>query len=74
MPTYGYECPRCRESFEVRASIREKEAGLAPACPHCGATGARQVLTGAFVMGSRRGNDPTRRPACGPGGPAGCCG
>lgn len=74
MPIYVYECPRCQDSFEVRASIREKAAGLDPACPRCSAKGARQILTGAFVIGSARGIGPARRPACGPGGPGECCG
>lgn len=74
MPTYVYECLRCQDTFEVRASIGEKAAGLAPTCPRCGAKSARQLLTGAFVIGSSRGLDPIRRSACGPGGPGGCCG
>ena len=36
MPLYEYQCQACEEVFEVRASIREKEAGLVLVCPKCG--------------------------------------
>jgi len=35
MPIYDFQCKQCNEVFEVRATIREKEAGLAPGCPNC---------------------------------------
>ena len=40
MPLYEYQCQACEEVFEVRASIKEKEAGLVLVCPKCGSQNA----------------------------------
>ena len=69
MPTYEFMCPKCCTRFDVFASMAEKERGIEPACPKCGATGARQVFSGVNVLGTRRGNAP---PCC-PGLSTGCC-
>jgi len=77
MPTYVFQCLDCQESFDVRASMREKEAGLAPECPRCNGPHVRQLITGTFVVGSNRPPNPlpTTGRGCWGGGPgSGCCG
>lgn len=32
MPLYDYQCKKCQSAFEVRATFKEKEAGLEPEC------------------------------------------
>ena len=70
MPLYEYECKHCSAVFEVRATFREKESGLDPACPQCGKRGARQVLSSGVML--LRGRDSSS--ACGPNTGPGCCG
>lgn len=64
LPTYGYVCTACGDATEVRATIREKQAGLAPRCATCGGTDVRRTFAPPAVLG--------RHPAA-TGGPA-CCG
>jgi putative FmdB family regulatory protein len=45
MPLYDFQCEYCDEVFEVRASIRDKEAGLKLECPKCHRQKTRQVIT-----------------------------
>ncbi len=64
MPLYDFRCEACGKVFEIRATIKQKEAGLEPECPQCHAHAARQVITaGLMVHGSGS-----------PSGPASCCG
>ncbi|MPZ87084.1 MAG: zinc ribbon domain-containing protein [Nitriliruptorales bacterium] len=69
MPIYAYACRACSERLELRASIAEKEAGLAPTCPACGSTPMRQLLT---TFATRSSGDP--QPASSAPAGAGCCG
>ncbi len=65
MPLYDFRCEQCGKVFEIRATIKQKEAGLEPECPQCHAYAARQVITaGLMVHGSTGGTS----------GPASCCG
>ncbi len=70
MPLYDYQCQACGKVFEVRATIKEKEAGLKPVCPKCGRHAVRQKL--ATVRTLRGGNDFSP-PTCGPQAGPGCC-
>ena len=54
MPFYAFQCEQCGEAFDVRASIKEKEAGLKPECPKCHHKKTRQVITAGLVI---RGSD-----------------
>jgi putative FmdB family regulatory protein len=36
MPVYDFKCGRCSCLMSINATLQEKEAGLAPVCPHCG--------------------------------------
>jgi putative FmdB family regulatory protein len=49
MPVYEYQCESCSKKFDIIATLAEKEAGLNPQCPKCGAARARQVL-GRFTL------------------------
>jgi len=71
MPVYDYGCKECGEVFEVRASIKEREAGLVLECPKCGSHDARQRLTLPSVL---LGGMVSPTPGCGPRPSSGCCG
>lgn len=72
MPLYDYRCMQCEALFEVRASFKEKEAGLQPECPKCHSPETRQLLTAGLVI---RGSDgrSAGAPACRPDLGPGCC-
>ena len=48
MPIFEYECSGCRERFELLVSGAE-ESGRA--CPRCGGTRLRRLLSSFAVMG-----------------------
>lgn len=72
MPLYNYQCEQCFEVFEVRATFKEKEAGLEPECPNCHSQETRQMITAGLVL---RGSDGASLslPGCGPNAGPGCC-
>ncbi len=72
MPYYAYHCEQCGETFEVRATFKEKEAGLEPECPKCHAHEARQLLTAGLILRGGSG-DGASLSGCGPDAGPGCC-
>jgi putative FmdB family regulatory protein len=72
MPFYDFRCAQCGSIFEIRASFKEKEAGLEPECPECHSHETRQEISSALVL---RGSDggAFSMPACGPSAGPGCC-
>lgn len=73
MPLYDFHCEPCATKFEVRASIKEKQAGLQPECPTCHSSAVRQIVTAGLVLhGSDGGSLSLASPACGCG--SGGCG
>ncbi|RMF06223.1 MAG: zinc ribbon domain-containing protein [Candidatus Neomarinimicrobiota bacterium] len=66
MPTYEYICLECGTRLEVRASLREKEAGLEVTCPRCESENTAQVF-GNFAVGTSSGERRTDS-----GGGCGC--
>ncbi len=72
MPLYVYQCEECQTVFEVRASFKEKEAGLEPECPQCKSQQTRQVITAGLVIRSSDGTS-LALPSCGPDAGPGCC-
>jgi putative FmdB family regulatory protein len=70
MPFYEFECKDCSEVFEVRATIKEKEAGLELVCPKCDSHEVRQMLTAASML---RGTNEISPSSCGPNTGPGCC-
>jgi putative FmdB family regulatory protein len=71
MPLYDYQCDACGQVFEVRATIREKEAGLVLECPGCGSHEAHQLLSAAWTLHGSRG---VAQPVCDPNAGSCCCG
>jgi putative FmdB family regulatory protein len=69
MPLYDFHCDQCGTVFEIRATIKQKEAGLEPECPQCHSHDARQVITAGLMV---HGTGGTSGPASCCGGP-GCC-
>ena len=54
MPVYEYQCDDCGRRFDVVATLAEKEAGLAPACPKCGKKRVRQVFSRFTLLASSK--------------------
>ena len=71
MPLYEFQCEECGGPFDVRATLAEKETGLAPRCPSCGGKRVRQVMTAGLLI--HAGPPTSSRPACVPGATAGFC-
>ena len=77
MPLYDYQCKHCQAVFEVRATFKEKEAGLEPACPQCRSKKTHQLLTSGLFLRQSHGGQSAGSPTCGPncaGGNCGSCG
>ncbi len=47
MPTYDYQCEKCKHAFEVFQSMNDK---LLRTCPECGGKVKRLIGTGAGVI------------------------
>ncbi len=73
MPAYDYQCQDCQAFFEVRATFKEKAAGLQPACPKCQSQAVRQVITAGLVIHTSDGSTLSLS-GCGPDAKPGCCG
>jgi putative FmdB family regulatory protein len=74
MPTYDYQCQECGHTFEVRATISQKAAGLKPECPECHSTATQQAFRSMMFIRSGDGGEATSMPlACGPNMGPGCC-
>ncbi|NMC11466.1 MAG: zinc ribbon domain-containing protein [Chloroflexi bacterium] len=74
MPLYDYRCDHCQTVFEVRASFKEKEAGLKPKCPQCYSHETQQLLTSGLFLRSGDNDMPLGSSGCGPNAGLGCCG
>ncbi len=72
MPTYDYQCQDCGHTFEVRATISQKTAGLKPECPACHAAATQQLISSPMLV--RSGDSVAMPMGCGPNAGPGCCG
>lgn len=72
MPMYDFRCKNCGHAFTVRASFKEKDAGLQPECPVCHAVEAQQVLTAGVFIGQAAGGSSLPLPMMGGGAGCGC--
>jgi putative FmdB family regulatory protein len=77
MASYDYRCRNCGNVFTVRASFKEKEAGLDPVCPAYHVQDARPVIGAPMLAGVGVSNKsialPVQSgPCCGSGGGCGC--
>ena len=68
MPTYDYECRKCKAEFEVTATLKEKET-LKPKCPKCGSTETFQVFSKTTLVDDMTTPEPP--PQMPPGGMGG---
>lgn len=73
MPTYEFMCEKCGGTFDVRATIQEKDEGLQPECPACGNSETRQVISGGLFIRAGGGSS-FNPPGCAPNAGPGCCG
>ena len=53
MPTYSFECKKCRKQFQEILTFREFEEGKRK-CPKCGSRDVVQVLEVFFAKTSRK--------------------
>jgi putative FmdB family regulatory protein len=53
MPTYSFECKKCRKRFQEILTFREYEAGKRK-CPKCGSRDVVQVLEVFYAKTSRK--------------------
>jgi len=53
MPTYSFECKKCRKKFEEILSFSEFESGKRK-CPKCGSKSVAQVLETFYAKTSRK--------------------
>ena len=53
MPTYEYQCDKCRKRFTVIERISE-HTGRAPACPKCRSRSTRQRPAAFFAKTVRK--------------------
>ncbi len=72
MPIYNFQCEECSEIFEVRATFKEKEAGLEPECPKCHSQATYQMITAGLVLRGSNGGSFSL-PGCDPNAGPGCC-
>ena len=75
MPFYTFHCEECETTFDVRATIQERVAGLRPPCPKCASHEVQPVITAGLLLNSTAGDrraGPTG--GCGPNAGPGCCG
>jgi len=72
MPVYVFHCEDCQEIFDVRATFKEKEAGLEPLCPKCLSQQTFQVITAGLLIHGKDGASISL-PSCGPTAGPGCC-
>ncbi len=73
MPTYEFTFENCQETFDVRASILEKDEGLTPTCPRCGSQKNKQIISGGSLIRAG-GATSFNPPNCDPNAGSGCCG
>ena len=74
MPTYDYQCQECGQTFEVRATISQKAAGLEPECPECHSHTTKQAFRSMMFIRSGDGGGAVPMPVgCGPDLGPGCC-
>ena len=74
MPFYDYRCKPCDHVFTVRATMKDKEAGLQPECPVCHQKETRQLIAAATLIGRATVSQSRSAQGCNPLAGPGCCG
>jgi putative FmdB family regulatory protein len=74
MPLYDYRCSACGQTFEIRATFKEKERGLHPRCPACESMETQQLVSAPMVVRAGPGDAASALPlGCAPSAGPGCC-
>lgn len=71
MPIYNYQCLDCKENFEIRATLKEKEDKSENKfkCPKCQSKNISQQFSGVnFIKNIFKGNDKGSGGCCSGGG------
>lgn len=53
MPTYAYQCEKCKKHFEVILSVKEREEGNVE-CPECHGQEIKPVISMFFAVTSKK--------------------
>ena len=53
MPTYDYQCRKCRKRFSQAMTIAEHEKARVK-CPKCGSTAAQQLFSSILVKTGKK--------------------
>ena len=69
MPIYSFVCEKCKQPFDVHASIQQRMTGLKPRCPHCDSILVHQTISAGVVI---RNDGGAPSSGCCSGG-SGCC-
>jgi putative FmdB family regulatory protein len=54
MPTYEFECEKCKKPFTVGQTLREYDQHEKPKCPRCGSRVVRQRVTSVHVQTGKK--------------------
>jgi putative FmdB family regulatory protein len=54
MPTYEYECEKCKKPFTVGQTLREYDLHEKPKCPRCGSRVVHQQVTSVHVQTGKK--------------------
>jgi putative FmdB family regulatory protein len=74
MPFYAFQSEKCETTFDVRATIQEREARLRPPCPKCANQEVQQVITAGLLLNSTVGDRRAVPAIYGPNASRRCCG
>jgi len=53
MPTYEFECEKCKKEFALVLKIKEQEKGNFK-CPNCGSTQVKKLLSTFYAQTSKK--------------------
>ncbi len=54
MPTYEFQCEKCKKTFTERQTFQEHDERKKVKCPKCGGTAVRPVIAAAFAKTSKK--------------------
>lgn len=54
MPTYNYQCQKCKKDFSIYVSIGEHTKHPRPKCPKCKSNNVKQLFKSISVITSKK--------------------
>ena len=54
MPTYEFECDKCRKTFTEKQTFEEHDRHTKVKCPKCGGTTVHRVIASTFAKTSKK--------------------